>query len=163
MDRLLNAALLAVVASASFVAFMVVVGALFSSRVGKIQQVAGQTPGRAFLLGAINFLFFGALGLGFASLGDGVWRGFAIPAVILFGLLAISLVFGLAGVTALLGNRLFPEQIQFRRSTKGALALYLACLLPYIGWFAMLPYAALLGLGGLILSFFRAPEPVLET
>jgi hypothetical protein len=41
------------------------------------------------------------------------------------------------------------------RTAYGAVILALACALPFIGWFGLLPYAGLLGIGAFILSFFQ--------
>ena len=68
----------------------------------------------------------------------------------------IGIVFGLGGAVRVTSERLFPDAPGFRRITWGALTLTLACVLPFVGWFALLPFLCLLGLGAFILSFFRS-------
>jgi len=74
--------------------------------------------------------------------------------LIFFIVLVIGLVIGLAGMAALVAKRLFPEQTGWRKTASGVSILTLACLTPYIGWFALLPYLGLRGLGGFVLACF---------
>jgi hypothetical protein len=54
----------------------------------------------------------------------------------------------------LVGERLAPAQTALRRTLWGTLALGLGSALPFAGWFLLLPYAALTGLGAFIVGFF---------
>jgi hypothetical protein len=152
------------VLSVSLAAFCVVVAALFPHRVTRTHTLAGSMPGRAFLVGLVNFLFFAALALGFMALGE--WSRvelFNLPALLFAGILGVGLSFGLAGVVRLVGARLVPEPLGVRQTVWGALALGWACGLPFLGWFGLLPYTGLLGLGAFIISLFYRESPVEAT
>ena len=152
--------ILFVLVTVSLVAFFVVLKALFPHRLAKTSAVADAMPGRAFLVGLVNFLFFGALATAFLALNDRFGGGLlVIPALFFLTPLTLGLSFGLGGITQLLGQRLVPQKTELQRTIWGALALGLACLLPFVGWFGLLPYTALLGLGAFIISFFyRLPQ-----
>ena len=164
MNELIRLLAILVFGNLGLVAFFVVVSALFPRRVGKTRAVADAMPGRAFAVGLVNFTFFSALTAAFTALGQ--WTHFpllGIPALFFLALLGISLCFGLAGVVQLVGERMAPAQNEVRRTVWGALALGLGCSLPFVGWFGLLPYASLLGLGAFIISFFyreRSAPPI---
>lgn len=160
MTNLVNGAALAALGALILAAFFVVLAALFPERLARTRAVAGRAPGRAFVIGLINAFFFGVLVLALVAVTS--WTNiqlFALPAFVLLGLLAIGVTFGLGGVVLLLGERLLPERGPVARTGAAAIALGLACALPYVGWFGLLPYAALLGLGAFILSFFEPAPP----
>ncbi len=148
--------LLLILSVAALVAFMIVLGVLFPRRIAAARDAAAAAPGRAFLLGAVNLVFFGAVGMGFWALAEAV--GFDLLAllglVVIFAL-AVGLLLGLSGVSRLVGERLAPAAGSTRQHLWGALALILGSLMPFVGWFFLFPYAALLGLGGVILGLFR--------
>jgi hypothetical protein len=81
----------------------------------------------------------------------------ALPGTITLSLLVIGLIFGFTGLVQLIGERLAPAQGASLRTVAGALALSLASATPLVGWFALLPYAAVVGLGAFVLSFLYAP------
>ncbi len=66
-----------------------------------------------------------------------------------------ALLLGLAGAVKLIGERLLPERSHHQQMVWGGLATVLGCLTPFIGWFGLFPYVALLGFGAFILSWFR--------
>ena len=163
MEQIIGIPLLILLTGASISAFFLVGMALFPARIEKVRRVIHDVPGRSFWVGLVNFLFFSALSLGFLALGENLLRLFLIPAVMLLVLLAIGLLFGLTGIVQVVGNRLFTERSYLRRNLYGALALYFACLTPFIGWFILLVYVGVTGLGAFILSFVRSSvEPSLE-
>jgi hypothetical protein len=81
-------------------------------------------------------------------------RILGVPTLLVVAAAALAICFGLGGVTQLVGERLLPERGPALRQAAGALAAGLACALPFVGWFVLLPYLLLLGLGAFILSFF---------
>jgi hypothetical protein len=111
-------------------------------------------PGRSFVVGLVNLVFFGAVMLVLFSLADR-FHGAGLRALggIFLALLSIGVSFGLAGVAQVVGARIKDETVGLVRTAWGTVLLGLACALPFIGWFGLLPYAASLGLGGFILSF----------
>ena len=164
MSETLGMLLLVVLAIFGLIALFLVVGVLFPRRVDLVFQAVDQMAGRALLLGLINTLFVAALFIGIAALAEATGLQLLFLLAILFLIIyVIGLVFGLTGMAQLVGGRLGPAWSPNRRHITGALALILGCLLPYVGWFGLFVYVSLLGVGGVILSFFRknqlaAPE-----
>src|SRR5436190_19596144 len=100
-----------IVITISLVAFFIVLKALFPQRVSKTSAIADALPGRAFLVGLVNFLFFGALAMVFLALNDKFGKGLlVIPALFFLTPLTIGLSFGLGGITQLIGQRLAPQK-----------------------------------------------------
>lgn len=160
MNDLIGGAALVVLGALVLAAFFVVLAALFPDRLARARAIAGRAPGRAVIIGLINAFFLGVLTV--ALLAVAGWTGlqfFGLPALFLLGVLGVGVTFGLGGVVLLLGERLLPERGPVARTAAAAVALGLACALPYLGWFGLLPYAALLGLGAFILSFFEPAAP----
>ena len=62
----------------------------------------------------------------------------------------------------LVGDKFAPEtDKQLIHTLWGTALLALACGLPFVGWFGLLPFIGLVGLGALILSLFsREPKLV---
>ena len=140
-------------------AYFLTLGVLFPRRVAKTRTVADLMPGRSFAVGLVNFLFFGAITLVLFNIAERIGNDvlktiLTLPALFFLAVLGIGLSFGLAGMVQLVGERLAPAQTSFRRTLWGALALSLGSSLPFVGWFLLLPYAGLLGLGAFIIGFF---------
>ncbi|MCE7985273.1 MAG: hypothetical protein DYG89_29215 [Caldilinea sp. CFX5] len=141
-------------------AFFTVIELLFPTLIAEIRTVADAQPGRSLLIGAVNFFFFGVVSLACLSLGDsangaGGLRLLTLPGLLIAVGLGVALLFGLSAMAQLLGERLAPADSRRHRSLWGSLSLTLACLLPFVGWFALLPYVGLLGLGALIVGQMR--------
>ena len=147
------------------VPFFIVVSALFPKRVLKTQANIDLMPGRSFTLGLVNFVFFFAIALVLFILsektGDLLKALLTIPAVLIFTLLAIALSLGLAGMVNLIGERVAPAQHPWRRTLWGTLLLGVACSVPFVGWFLLLPYAGWVGIGAFIFTFFQPDRPPL--
>ena len=91
-------------------AYFTIFGALFPNRIARTKALADTMPGRSFLIGLVNFGFFGGLALGFIALSEFVGSEFlALPAIILLGLIGAGASFGLAAVSQLLSERIWPE------------------------------------------------------
>jgi hypothetical protein len=145
----------------TLVASFAVVTALFPAATSRTRKAMVASPGTSFAIGLVNSLFMGGIALALAGLADGLGAGLLrVPAVGLFALLVILMTFGLTAAAEVIGQRLFPDRSATASSLLGGLALVLACLTPFVGWFGILPYVTFLGVGGFILSLFRkAPEP----
>ena len=155
MEQGLTTLLLLILGAICVVSLFLIIDALFREIIEKTQRAAHYTPGRSFLIGLVNFLFFGLVGIGLDAFAQNIQvQALRILPLIFFVVLIVGLVFGLTGMVALVAKRLFPEQTGWRRTASGALILTLACLTPYIGWFALLPYLGLRGLGGFVLACF---------
>jgi Na+/proline symporter len=157
--EILAVLILAMMVAVCLVAFFLVLQVFFSRRIERTRQIAENTPGRAFLVGLVNFVFFAAIALFFFAAGNGD------PVAGVIGLIclappAIGMLFGLAAVTNIVSERIAPQSTGIWRTAWGVLAVALACALPVAGWFGMLPFAGLLGLGAFILSLFsRKHQP----
>lgn len=159
MQDALRIITLLILINIGLVAYFLTLGVLFPRRVAKTRTVADLMPGRSFAVGLVNFLFFGAITLVLFNIAERVGNQFVktiltLPALFFLAVLGIGLSFGLAGMVQLVGERLAPAQTSFRRTLWGALALSLGSSLPFVGWFLLLPYAGLLGLGAFIIGFF---------
>lgn len=160
MTDIVRLFLIIILLTASIAAYFLVVGALFAIRVTKTQRVANQLTGRSFLVGLVNFPFFGVIALILFSVaenaGGAMLRAIlTIPALIITALLTVTLSLGLAGMVNALGERLFPEQLAWKKTVWGTVILAFACSLPFVGWFLLFPYIALTGFGAVILGFFQ--------
>jgi len=159
MDLLRLGALL-LYGSLALVAFFLVLAALFPRRIGRTQAIAEGLPGRSFVVGLVNLIFGMAVVLALLALAQ--WTHIqllGVPALALLALIVVAVVFGLGGLVQLIGTRMLPEQPGPRRTAAATLALGWACTLPFIGWFGLLPFAAALGMGAFILTFFTQPVP----
>ncbi len=154
MNELLGLSAAVVLGSLTLTAFFLVVNALFPNRVARTRAMADASPSRAFGVGVLNWIFLSALAFTFFVLSDNLgFTLFSIPGTLVLAVIAIGLIFGLAGLVQLVGERLAPSQGPAARTIWGSLALSLACATPVVGWFALLPYAAIVGLGAFVLSF----------
>jgi hypothetical protein len=141
--------------SLTLMAFFLVLGALFPERVARARRLAGQSPGRSLALGLLNAIFLTSLVVALLAVSE--WTRLQIlgfPALVISLIAAVAASLGLAGVTQLVGERLLPDRGPALRQAAGALAAGLACAMPFAGWFLLLPYLLLLGLGAFILSYF---------
>jgi hypothetical protein len=142
----------------SLVAFFAVIRALFPNRVARTEAAIDAVPGRSFTVGLVNLVFFGAVMLVLFSLAERFHGGgLRLLGVIFLAALSIGVSFGLAGVVQIIGARIKDQAEGLVRTAWGSVLLALACALPFVGWFGLLPFAASLGLGGFILSFFSPP------
>ena len=143
----------------SLAAYFLVLNALFTNRVTRAQRVMNQMPARAIGVGLVNFLFFGVIAMILFSVAENangaIKAILTLPALLITALLVITLSFGLAGVVNLLGERILTEHSSLKKSIGGSVLLSFACALPFVGWFLLFPYTALLGFGAVILSLFQ--------
>jgi hypothetical protein len=145
-----------VVVGICLIALFGVLEALFPRTVERTRRVADESPRRALLIGLVNLIFLVAAGFGIGALHNRSALAFFVLLAFMFLMIGITL--GLAGMVQVVGSRLFPERIGLQRTGWGAGALVLACLVPYVGWFGLLPYLALTGLGAFLLSWFGEPS-----
>lgn len=144
---------------AGLAAYFLVVNALFASRVARTRSIVQSMPGRSFGIGLVNFVFFAVIALMLFSVAEHTGpfvRGILIiPAMIILALLAIVLSLGLAGMSNLIGERIFPDMPAWKQTGWGTVCLSLACALPFVGWFLLFPYAGFVGVGAVILGFLQ--------
>ena len=140
-------------------AYFLVLNALFAPRLTRTKMIVQSMPGRSFGVGLVNFVFFAVIAMVLLSVAENTGpfiKGIlTIPAVIILMVLAILLSFGLAGTSNLIGERIFPDLPAWKQSLWGTVCLALACALPFVGWFLLLPYVGFIGVGAVILGFFQ--------
>ena len=88
-------------------------------------------------------------------------QGLAMVTILIF---AVCMILAFAAAAEDVGRRLFwacgREGSRATHLASGWLVLAFGSLFPVIGWFLILPYAILSGLGSLVIGAFpRAPEP----
>ena len=154
--RLLLATILLTIGLA---AFFLVASGLFPQRVAKTKSAIQSMPARSFGVGLVNFVFFAVIAMVLFSVAENMGafvRGIlTIPALIILAFLAIVLSLGLAGMSSLIGERTLPELSAWKQTLWGTVCLSLACALPFVGWFLLLPYVGFVGIGAVILGFFQ--------
>ena len=140
-------------------AYFLVLNALFAARLTTTRTVSQLMPARSFAIGLVNFLFFAVIAIVLLSVaenaGDFIKLVLSIPAMIILAFLAIVLSFGLAGMSNHIGERIFTDLPSWKQTLWGTVCLSLACALPFVGWFLLLPYVGLTGFGAVILGFFQ--------
>jgi len=159
MTDILRLFFIIILLTVSLAAFFLVIGTLFTQRVAKTERVITGMPGRSFGVGLVNFAFFGVIAVVLFSIagnaGNFVKVILNIPALLITAALVIMLSFGLTGMVNLLGERILPEVVSWKRTAFGTMVLCFACALPFVGWFLLFPYVGFVGIGAFILGLFQ--------
>ena len=144
---------------ASLFGFFTVMNVIFPVRVSKTQSVLQRIPARSFWIGFVNLIFFVPVALLLFSLADnttGLLKAIiTVPALFLLAVLLGLASFGLMSMVNIVGDRIAPDQSLLKRTFWGTVLLSLACGLPFVGWFLLLPYILIMGVGAVILGFFQ--------
>lgn len=156
--------ILLLVVGVCFVAFMAVLTALLPKAADQSQAALYRTPWRAFFIGLANYLFLGLISLVLFDTGIDV---LGLVGLILVTFLAVVSVLGLTGLIRLTGERLAGLHSREFSSVKeiawGAAALFLATLLPIVGWFLLAPVLLMVSFGAAVLAWRSVkqaePEP----
>lgn len=152
MDTILSLALGGPLVGATLVALFAVMGVLFRTWVERIHELAETQARRSLLVGLVNIVTLTALTLALGRIGENADLGIvSVINILLLAAAALAVVFGLAGMVRLVGAQLIPTASQTRQAVWGGVALVLACLTPYVGWFLLFPYMAMRGLGAVVL------------
>ena len=162
MEQLLRVFLIFILLTFSLFGFFTVLNVLFPKRVSRTQGILQQAQGRSFWIGLLNILFLLPIALLLFSLGDrtvGLLKAIiTIPALLLLAVLLVLASFGLLSMANMVGERIMPDQNLLKRTFWGTLLLSLACALPFVGWFLLLPGILIIGVGAVILGFFQKGE-----
>ncbi len=162
MDSVIAFPVATLFGSLTLSAFFLVVGALFPGRVARTRAIVDGSPGRAFGIGLVNLLFFSIVSCTFFVLADNMRLPLlALPGTNVLAFIVIGQTFGLAGLVQVIGERLAPTRSAAARTIWGALALCLGCATPIVGWFVLLPFALIMGMGAFVLSFLYT-RPIVE-
>jgi len=124
--------------------------ALFGRTVRRARDLYAERPIRVTIVGAAAGIPLTVLGIALASSGGGAVIGIPVVSVtVMAGLL------GSAGLVRLIGEGLRSERDErepWRAVLRGGSVLSIACVLPFAGWFVLLPVVLASGFGALILS-----------
>src|SRR5688572_6975005 len=141
------------------VAYFLVMNALFALRIERTKSVVQSMPVRSAGIGLVNFVFFAVIATVLLSVAENTGpflRGILIiPAVVILAAMAFVLSLGLVAMSNLIGERIFPNFSAWQQTLWGTACLTLACALPFVGWFLLLPYVGFVGIGAVILGYFR--------
>jgi hypothetical protein len=146
-----------------FVSYWLAATALFPRTVDRARGAYATRPVRITLIGAL-------VGFPLFVLGAGMVNGAPHPLLKILGgaIAALPILLGLmgsAGLSEKIGLGLVhadDARTPWRRSMRGGVVLSLTFLLPFVGWFVVLPWTVLSGFGA-ALAALRArhtPEPV---
>ena len=157
MDQGIAIIFIAIGVAISLVAFFTVVNVVFSTLVSKMEEKSDESPGRSFFLGLLNTAFIAVLSLALWSIAENSGIGIlAVPSLILLALFAIGVIFGGTALVRTIGKRLYPDREERTQMLRGGLITLLACTVPYIGWFILLPYLLLRGFGAFLMTMTAA-------
>ena len=128
------------------VAVLLVTAAVWPHFTSRARDNLETSPGKTFLVGLVNYLFLGAIALVTLNLGSA-----AVIGAILSGILLVGTFLGLPAAATLVGTRLHAlrerETTRWNEIITGGITLYLAALLPVMGWFIVLPALCLWSFG----------------
>jgi hypothetical protein len=141
---------------ASLLAFAALCQVLVPSLIARARRNLERRALRSGLVGLINVLFFGLIAL--------VLLGREAPGARLLGaivgtLLVGVVVLGSVAIARLAGERLRPGDDELRQQLVGMGTLWLAMLVPIVGWYLLSILVGLIGAGATILGIFNRDEP----
>lgn len=119
----------------------------------QVQMILQRSPGRSLVIGFVNLLFWGIAVAIFGSLTDSGAGIFAIPAIGILAMLLLGLTIGLGAISQMVGEMWFSDRPLSRRTLMGALAVTLAILTPFLGWFLLLPLLGTAGIGAAFMNW----------
>ncbi|MDH5506259.1 MAG: hypothetical protein OEZ02_03450 [Anaerolineae bacterium] len=132
-------------------AAFLLVGTLFPKLVSSSRKNIDEMAGRAFWLGLVNTLFLVAVmaGLGMIVNITQVQALILFP-VVVAAMIVIFAVTGLTGLSQSIGERLFADRSQIQQHLLGAGVMTLGSLTPFVGWYFLLPYMLIVGIGSVV-------------
>jgi hypothetical protein len=150
----LSVLLFAVLSLTALVASLILMRGLFPVRVDRVRQTLENHWKRSFWIGLLNTVLITIFVVGLGALSEGA-PIFYIPTFGIYGAFLIGLLFGLAAFISLLGDRLFPDQTPVKKDMRAGAVFLLASLLPFVGWFLLLPYGISLAVGAVVITLFQ--------
>jgi hypothetical protein len=147
-----------------FVAYWLMAAGLFPRFVERSAERFGKSPIKAVLLGAVIGVPLVVVGLAVSKAPNGALKLLGLTIALVPMLIAL---FGSAGLALRIGQGLpsaRDESEPWRRMLRGSVVLALSFVLPFIGWFALMPFAFVGGFGVFLLRLLErkpAVAPVL--
>jgi hypothetical protein len=160
MEEFIGAFLIALTGGATIAALLTLMVILLPSLSGATARVTETMPGRSFVLGAINFIFFFGVAAVLSQIGQGIggFLGGVFSLIALFISLDLLLLLsiGLAGLVRLISQRTNDSQpLSTGHLLRAAVLLVGASLAPLAGWFVLTPLALFIGLGATIIALVQ--------
>lgn len=164
MTDLMSAAILTLLGFVTLVALLTTLTYLIPQRAERSRQILQERPGRAFVIGLVNLLFFGVLAAVFSQAGE---AGGLLGLIILLTLLGLSVI-GLTGLLLLLRHRFYPPHEETNHSllavtVRSSAILMAGFLAPVVGWFILAPILLIVGLGTGIMTLVRNGRAAIQT
>ena len=164
MNELIGAVVLTLTSFVTFSALLTTLAFLIPERAEAVRLTLAARPGRSFIIGLVNLLFFGVLAALFSQGGE---VGGLLGLIILLALLGLAVI-GLTGLLLLLRQRFYPPHEESDHSLLGvtirASAILVAALLsPILGWFILAPILLIAGLGAGIITLARRNQSLSAT
>ncbi|MEM8533891.1 MAG: hypothetical protein AAGF95_23810 [Chloroflexota bacterium] len=142
---------------AGIVALAVLCQTVFPRYTARTRLSVEQMPIRSFIVGLINFTFFGLIAAALGSAGDGG----GLLALIILTIILSFMAIGATAIAQIVGGRLRPDHpSDLHRLLVGVLVLEVSLLAPVVGWFGVPIVAGLVGYGATIIAIFRREKPV---
>jgi hypothetical protein len=160
MEEFIGAFLIALTGGATIAALLTLMVILLPNLSGATARVTETMPGRSFVLGAINFIFFFGVAAVLSQIGQGIggFLGgvFSLIALFISLDLLLLLCIGLAGLVRLISQRTNDSQpLSTGHLLRAAVLLVGASLAPLAGWFVLTPLALFIGLGATIIALVQ--------
>ena len=166
MNNIVGLLLVILFGGTGLISIFIIVNLILPTPIEQTRSILETNMGRSLLLGFVNFLFAGVVGVALAlpARVGGIVAGIF---VFLIGLVALTVavltLFGLVALTSLLGNRIGEMKSPVTTHIRGGILLLLACLTPYLGWFIFTPLVLWTALGATVQTLFRKKEKTVET
>lgn len=156
MGEVLAAILAGFALALGIAALFAVLQILYPRSVADARSLYEIAPRRCFWIGVVNFILFSVLFLVTIAIRDETGEDFfnLIALIVALPPLLGSL-YGLAGISKMVGERLFPSRNERDHIAGGAATLTIACLVPFIGWFGLFPLLTTAGLGASVLALLQ--------
>lgn len=141
------------------VCYWLLAEALFGRAMRRARDLYAHHPLRATLVGAATGVPILVISLALSATGGGPPQFFGLT---MLTLLIMAGLLGAAGLARLVGEGLpgaKDEREPWRAVMRGGIVLSIVCLLPFGGWFIILPIVLTSGFGSLILVRFPARSP----
>jgi MFS family permease len=150
-----------VLMGAGLAACVVLCNALFPDFVRRARDQATQHTRRAFVIGLINWLFFGLIAL--ALLGAR-FTPLRVVGVIVATIVLTFIALGATVIALWVGERLRPNDPSVTRQVlAGIVTLEVAEIVPFVGWIVVPLFSTSIGLGAVILALFqRKKSPAVD-
>jgi hypothetical protein len=155
MGEIIGLTLVIIAISITLIAFLTLMPFLIPQRTERVRAIIHTMPGRSFIVGLVNFIFFFVVAAIFAQGGGEIGR--LLGGVILLVLTALAAI-GLGGMLLIVRQRIYPDdkaEVGVNVTARTAVLLVLAALTPIIGWFVLTPILLLISLGAAIITFVR--------